>query len=102
MPDNRTPALSATLRVLLIASLLVTSAIKTPAQQALAATSSGAGVSSFPATPFGALARALVHSVDQGGGAPLRALLDSTCAPAMFLQWTPSRYGRREALGAGP
>lgn len=93
MPQTRTWASTAGVRMFVAGILLMTSAITAPAQQAsISPVSSGADPSPFPATPFGALARALVHSVDQGGGPPLRALLDSTCAPAMFLQWTPSRY----------
>lgn len=76
---------------LLAAGLIVTSANSSAAQQT-STVSLGAAAATFPTTPFGAIARALVEAIDRGGGPSLRALLDSAAAPAMFLQWTPARY----------
>ncbi len=93
MSRPRTRATALALRILLIASPSVAPPIAAPAQQAVPSSASPtAATPSYPATPFGVLAQTLVHLVDQGGGAPLRALLDSTASSATFLQWTPARY----------
>jgi len=91
MFKSRTRLTAVSCWVLLAAGLIVTSATSSAAQQT-SAVSLGAAAATFPTTPFGALARALIEAIDRGGGPPLRALLDSTAAPAMFLQWTPARY----------
>ena len=91
MFESHTRPTTVSCLMLVVAGLIIASATSGSAQQA-SAVSLGAAAATFPATPFGTFARALVQAIDRGGGPPLRTLLDSTAAPAMFLQWTPARY----------
>ena len=77
--------------VVLIAGLTVALATTSWAQQPTVMASSLGSAAMFPATPFGTLAQALVHAIDQGGGAP--PVPSSTARPRLRCScMDPARY----------